>query len=179
MGTFFRLSHVSFPLWHWNICWTSLAGFAHSLGHAREVHDALVDITFPVGSSLDAIMAAHLSCLVGAFFVPSFRESQSTRECDVSCILYIFCQQDRRGFLNVALYIEDLRLVETLWPSAVFLLPYRAVGTLVKSLQFSYRILWDCDLGNPALWSYFHFCFASVSHSKFSGAHLSKGPVWW
>ena len=123
------------------MCGTSSAGFSQSLGNAGKGHDPLFAITFPVGSSLDASMAAHLSCLVGAFFVPSFRESQSTRECDVSWRVYIFCQRARRDFLNVALSIEDLRWVETLWPSAVFLFPFRAVGTLVKSLQFSSWIL--------------------------------------
>ena len=123
------------------MCGTSSADNPQSLGSSGEGHDTIVAITFPVCSYLDASLDANLRCLGGAFFVASFRASQSTRECDVSCILYIFCQQDRRGFLNVALYIEDLRSVETLWPSAVFLLPYRAVGTLVKSLQFSYRIL--------------------------------------
>ena len=96
------------------MCGTSLAGFIQSLGHDGEGHDHLVAIIFPVGNYLAASLAAHLSCLGGDYFVASFRASQSTRECDVSWIVYIFFQRARRGFLNVALYIEDLRSVETL-----------------------------------------------------------------
>ena len=61
------------------MCGMSLAGYPQSLGHAGEGYDPLVVITFPVGSSLDASLAAYLSCIEGAFFVASFRASQSTR----------------------------------------------------------------------------------------------------
>ena len=80
------------------------------------------------------------------------------------------------------LYIESLSLVETLWPRSVFLFPYGDVGTLVKSLQFSFWMLWYCRFGNPDLWSSFHFYFSDLSNSKFSEAHISRGPVtsfWW
>ena len=77
----------------------------------------------------------------------------------------------------MALYIESLILVETLSPNAVFLSPSGYVGTLVKSLQFLSWILWYCNLGDPASWSSFHFCFAAVFHSTFSVAHLSIGLI--
>ena len=110
----FSLSHVSPPLWQWDMCGTSLVGFPHSLWHDGEVHDTPVAIIFPVGSSLAESLDAHLICLEDAFFVASFRSYQSTWVWDVSWIVYIFYQQARRGFLSVALSIENLRLVETL-----------------------------------------------------------------
>ena len=61
------------------MCGTFLAGFPQSLRHAGEGHDALVANVFTVGDSLAASLAAHLSCLEGAFFVAIFRASESTR----------------------------------------------------------------------------------------------------
>ena len=62
----------------------------------------------------------------------------------------IFLQRYRRGFLEVELSIESLRLAETLSPSDMFLYPSGDVGALVNSLQFSYWMLRDCIFGNPA-----------------------------
>ena len=91
------------------MCGASSAGFPQSLVHAGEGYDLLVAINFPVGVYLAEILAAHIIFLGGAFFVASFRASQSTWDCDVSWRVYIFCHRARRVFLNVALYIEDLR----------------------------------------------------------------------
>ena len=93
------------------MCGASLVGCPHSLGRVGDGHDPLICINFPVGISLAASIAAHLSCLEGAFFVASFSDSQSTRVCDVSWSVYILCQQDSRGILNMALSIESLILV--------------------------------------------------------------------
>ena len=60
--TFFSLSHVSSPLWYWNMCGTSLQGCPQSLRNAGEGHDPLI-VIFLVGSSLAASLAAHLSYL--------------------------------------------------------------------------------------------------------------------
>ena len=60
------------------MCGTSSAGFSKSLGHAGEDHDPLVAIIFPVGSSLDASMDAHLNCIECGFCVAGFSTSHST-----------------------------------------------------------------------------------------------------
>ena len=52
------------------------------------------------------------------------------------------------------------------------------MGTLVKSLQFSYWMLWYCSFGHPDFWSSLRFYFSAESHSTVSEAHLSIGPVW-
>ena len=78
--TCLRFSHVSSPLWHWNMCEMSSVGCPQSLGHAVEGHYPLVAMTLPVGISLDASLASHLRCLQGAFFVAIFSASQSTWE---------------------------------------------------------------------------------------------------
>ena len=70
---------------------TILAGFPHSLRNDGEFHDTIIGIILPVCSSLAASLSAHISCLGGAFLVDSFRTSQSTWVCDVSCRVYIFC----------------------------------------------------------------------------------------
>ena len=144
------LSHVSSLLWHCNMWETYSVGYPQSLGHAGEGHDPLVAINFPVGGSLAASLAAHISCLGGAFFVSIFRASQSTWGEDVSWSVSILCQRAGKVFLKLALSIESLRLLETLFPSTVFHSPSGYVGTLVKSLQFLSWVLWDCNFGNPA-----------------------------
>ena len=159
------------------MCGTSLAGCPQYLAHDGYGHEPLVFITFPVGSSLAASLAVHLSCLKGYLFVSSFSASQSTRVWDVSWSVSILCRRAIRGILKIALSIESLSLVENLCPISEFLFPSGAVGTLVKSLYFSSWMLWYWSFGNPTFWSSLNFCFAAVSHSTFSAAHLSRGPV--
>ena len=48
--------------------------------------------------------------------------------------VYILCQRDSRGILNVALSIDSLMLVETLLPIAELIFLSGFVGILVKSL---------------------------------------------
>ena len=113
------------------MCGTSSARWNYGV-----VHDPLVVINFPVGSSLDASLAAHLSFLGGTFFVAGFSDSQPIRVWYDLWSVSILCQISRRSFLNVALSIESLRLVYTLLPRLVYLLPSGSVGKLVKSLHF-------------------------------------------
>ena len=83
-----------------------MAGLPQPLGNAGEGHDPLIAIIFPADISLSASLAAHISCLGDAFFVASFKASQSTWVCDVSWRVSIFFQRARRGFLNVDFSIE-------------------------------------------------------------------------
>ena len=48
------------------------------------------------------------------------------------------------------IYVESMILEETFYPRAVSLFPYEYVETLVKSLQFSYWMLWDLGVVNPS-----------------------------
>ena len=68
-STCLSFSHVSSPLWHWDICETSSVVCPNYQGHAEEGHEPLVDVSFPDGSSLPSSLAAHLSYLEGSFFV--------------------------------------------------------------------------------------------------------------
>ena len=88
---------------------TSLAGCPQYLGHDGDDHEPLVDIHFPVGSSLADSISTHMSCLEGYVLVASFSASQSTRVWDVSWSVSILCQRAIRSILNVALYIDSLR----------------------------------------------------------------------
>ena len=82
------------------MCGTSSEGFQQSLGRYGEVHNPLLSIIFPVGSSLAEILAAHIIFLGGAFFVASFRASWSIRVCDVLWRVPIFFSASYEVFLE-------------------------------------------------------------------------------
>ena len=177
---FLRLSHISSPLWHCNMCETPLAGYPQSLGHVWEGHELLVAIDFPMGSSLGASLADHLRCLEGGFWCPILERSNILR-CGISCGVCIFCASGLGGvcvLLNGSLSIESLCLVENLLPSSVFISPSGDVETLVKSIQVLSWMLWDCSFGNPDFWSSLHLYFSAVLYYIFSADHFSIGLVW-
>ena len=64
------------------MCGTSLAGFPQSIGHADEGHDPLISIIFPVGISLTASLADHISCLRGNLFVAGLEHP-----CLLGCVM--------------------------------------------------------------------------------------------
>ena len=95
--TFLSLSRVLSPLWHLNICVTSLVGCPQYLVHSGVVHGPLVAINFPVSSYLDASLTARMSYLGGAFLwlysaCPNLLEDGMSHE------VCLFCANGLEGF---------------------------------------------------------------------------------
>ena len=57
----------------------SYDSWPYPIGYFIDIQVPRFDMIIPVGSCCDAILAAHLSQVLGAFFVLIYRASQSTR----------------------------------------------------------------------------------------------------
>ena len=69
----------------------------HPLGHSGVDHAPLFSMTVPVGSCLEASLAAHLYLFLGAVYLSSWREFQSARWWVYLLIVAILFHSVRRG----------------------------------------------------------------------------------